>query len=75
VNQLKEAWARWYAFARKVGNFVGGIAMTVFYFTVMLPFGLGVRFFGDPLGLKTEKPHWSTVDSHEQTIDSARRLY
>jgi hypothetical protein len=75
MQVAKSVWRKWQSFGRAVGNAVGRVVMTLLYFTIVLPFGLGVRFFGDPLRLKKHKPHWLDRQSHDQTLEDARRLY
>lgn len=52
LTYLKKAWALWKRFGQFIGDFAGRVVLTVLYFTIVLPFGLGVRFFSDPLVLK-----------------------
>jgi hypothetical protein len=59
-----------------MGDFIGRLVLTVFYFTLFMPFGLGVRFFGDPLALRPRGPsEWLVRTSKDPTIDDTRRLY
>ena len=75
MNFLKLAWKKWRAFGQVMGDFVARVFMTVFYFTVALPFGIGVRWLKDPLRLKSKEVGWLAREEREQTIESARRLY
>ncbi len=45
-------WQRWKAFAHIIGNFQSRLLLSIFYFLVLSPFGLGVKLFSDPLRLK-----------------------
>lgn len=72
---LKLAWKKWRAFGQVMGDFVARIFMTVFYFTVAVPFGVGVRLLKDPLRLKSKEVAWLQRAEREETIESARRLY
>ena len=47
----------WLVLARKIGQFQSRIILTVFYFVFVTPFGLGVRFFADPLHIKRRSLH------------------
>ena len=51
MNQLRRAWEAWKRFGRKVGDFQARALLTVFYFVILAPFGLGMRA-ADPLGLR-----------------------
>jgi hypothetical protein len=75
MNFLKLAWKKWRAFGQMMGDFVARIFMTVFYFTVAIPFGVGVRLFKDPLHLKSRQAGWLEREQPEETIESARRLF
>jgi hypothetical protein len=75
MNFLKLVWKKWRAFGKVMGDFVARIFMTVFYFTVALPFGIGVRLFKDPLRLKSTEAAWLKREPPEETIEAARRLY
>ena len=72
---LKLAWKKWRAFGKVMGDFVARIFMTVFYFTIAVPFGIGVRLLKDPLRLKSKEVGWLPREEHEDTIETARRLY
>jgi hypothetical protein len=45
-------WQAWKGFARRMGNYQSRMLMAYLYFTLVLPFGLGVALLSDPLRLK-----------------------
>jgi hypothetical protein len=45
-------WEGWKRFSRRMGNYQSRVLMGFLYFTVVLPFGLGVTLLGDPLNLR-----------------------
>jgi hypothetical protein len=49
---LKRAWQAWKSFGRKVGDFQARLILSIFYFMIIAPLALLVRFFSDPLSLK-----------------------
>ena len=58
MNLLKRLWNGWKRFGKKVGDFQARVLLTIFYFLILAPFGLGMRA-ADPLGLrKTSEPAW-----------------
>ena len=75
MSLLKQVWQKWRDFGRAIGGVVAAVFMTVFYFTVAIPFGIGARLFRDPLGLKGGKPRWLSRETKPQTLEEARRLY
>ena len=76
MDALKKFWHAWKRFGQVMGDFIGRLVLTVFYFTLFMPFGLGVRFFGDPLALRPSGPlKWLERTTKDLTIDDTRRLY
>lgn len=51
-NILKRIWDGWKKIARKIGDFNARVILTIFYFVLLLPFALMVKFFTDPLEIK-----------------------
>ena len=74
MNLLKSAWNLWKRFGLFMGNLFGRIILTIFYFTIYLPFGLGVRLFGDPLAIRQARPLWHSRETTDQDLGDARRL-
>jgi len=72
---LKQLWKKWRAFGQVMGDFVARIFMTVFYFTIAIPFGIGVRIFKDPLHLKSKEVGWVARETKPDALEDARRLY
>lgn len=55
---LKRVWEVWKRIAHKIGNFQARVLLTVFYGVLVLPFGLAVRLFSDPLRIKRRPTQW-----------------
>jgi hypothetical protein len=55
---LKRAWQAWKRIAHAIGNFQARILLTIFYAVLVLPFGLAVRLFSDPLRIKRRPTQW-----------------
>ncbi len=73
---LKRLWDGWMKIATIFGDFMGRLILTVLYFTVVLPFGLGVRLLRDPMGLKNAGPAESFYQprpEHPATLEEAYR--
>ena len=74
---LRQAWAKWKAFAAEMGNYQGRMLLGFFYFIIVTPFGLGVRVFSDPMAVKRGREASSWVErrpmNHE--LDSAREQF
>ncbi|MFN2115248.1 MAG: hypothetical protein ACK2T6_06010 [Anaerolineae bacterium] len=72
----RRAWELWRAFGQLLGDAIARVAMTVFYFTVFVPFAFVARSAGDPLGLRTvTPPYWKAVEPADDTIEAARRQH
>jgi hypothetical protein len=76
MEALRKFWHAWKRFGQFMGDLIGRLVLTVFYFTLFMPFGLGVRFFGDPLALRPSgRSKWLERTTKDLTIDDTRRLY
>jgi hypothetical protein len=72
---LKQIWSFWKVIAEAIGNVIGRLVLTIFYFTLLMPFGLGVRSRGDPLTLKRPRHiEWEKRTIDIPSLDKARRL-
>lgn len=45
-------WTRWKELAARAATFQARVLLSIFYWTVIPPFALALRAFGDPLGLR-----------------------
>jgi hypothetical protein len=61
------------AFAKAWGNAVSRIVLTILY-VLMLPFGMGVRLFSDPLKVKKvpADSFWEDRDAADDSLEKAR---
>jgi hypothetical protein len=68
-------WKRFNVLQSIVADIVGRIIATVFYFVIILPFGLGSRLFSDPLHIKGSnmKPVWLERHAVQNDLDSAKQ--
>jgi len=76
METLRKGWQAWKRIGQFIGDQIGRLVLTVFYFTLFMPFGLGVRLLADPLAIR---PHgsskWLERTTHDQTLEDTRRLY
>jgi hypothetical protein len=73
---LRKAWQAWKRIGQFIGDAIGRVVLTLFYFTLFMPFGLGVRLFGDPLTIRPLSPaKWLERKTHDLTLDDSRRLF
>jgi len=74
LTLLRRLWAGWKRFGRKIGDFQARVLLTVFYFVILAPFAVGVRWKADPLGLK-RGGGWLPVVRTEDPLERARRQF
>ena len=75
MTTLRRIWYAWKSLAQLIGDWIGRLVLTIFYFTLFAPFGLGVRLRGDPLAIKPgHEARWLKRITRDRAIDDARRL-
>lgn len=69
------AWERFKIIAAILGDIQGRFIATLFYFTILVPFGLGSRLFSDPLHLTSKNAHvrWLERKPVDHQLDSAKQ--
>ena len=74
MRKVGEAWKQ---FARFIGDIAARIALVVFYFTIFVPFGLGVRLLADPLGTRRRRGSslWLSRRTTDWTLPDAQRQF
>lgn len=72
---VKAAWQRWRRIAEIIGNAQVYLLLSVFYFVIVLPFGLIVRLCSDPLQLRVapDRSGWRVALRHEPSLLNARK--
>lgn len=67
---LKRFWEGWKRVGQWIGDAVARIVLTVFYFTIFLPFGLMSRLFADPLQIKRGGAElWQPRTTRDRTLN------
>ncbi len=72
---IRFAWKRWKTIGEVFGDFMGRLLAVVFYFTIFVPFALGVRLFSDPLHIRKSVPQWLNRAPVGTTLEEARRQF
>ena len=67
------AWGRFNLIGSIIGDVQSRVLVMVFYFTILLPFGLGARLLTDPLGLKHSQMTWLEREPVPDDLEAARR--
>jgi len=72
---LKRIWQGWKRFGEMLGDVVARVVLTIFYFTIFLPFGLVSRWRRDPLAIRNiENVEWTSRPPLEATLEKNRKL-
>jgi hypothetical protein len=76
-GRLKQLWHDWKEIAECIGEFQSRWLLTVFYFTLLAPFGLLLRFASDPLEIysKPKQSGWISRRTTDVAIRQGRRQY
>ena len=74
---MRMLWNRlmvwWMPIAEVIGNFMNRLFLSVFYFVIVLPFGLAARLFSDRLGIKgVRQTGWSEFQDRSNTVEKGR---
>lgn len=67
MNFLRRLWEGWKRVAHWIGNVQARILLTIIYGLVVLPFGVIVRLFADPIRIKRPPQQW--LDHAEDRFD------
>ncbi len=71
---IKDFWRGWKAFGQFLGDWLARVVLTIFYFTILVPFGLGVRLFADPLAIKNRPDQlWRPRATGDQKLEDVVR--
>lgn len=71
----RAAWERWKIIGEVFGDFQGRLFAVLFYFTLFVPFALGVRLLSDPLHLRARLSRWLDRAPVEYSLDDARKQF
>lgn len=72
---LKKLWQGWKRIARRIGDFQARVLLTIIYAILVLPFGLAVRFFADPLRIKHPPTGWLGRSDEPVNMDWAQKQW
>jgi hypothetical protein len=76
METLKNIWQMWKRFGQFIGDFIARVFLTLFYFTIFVPFGMAVRLWGDPLRIrKNLSTKWLERNTRDLNIEGTRRLF
>jgi hypothetical protein len=67
------AWERLNVITSIIGDVQGRLIATLFYFSILVPFGIGSRLFSDPMSIKSRQNTWLERPSVPTDLESAKR--
>lgn len=71
---LQLAWDRFNIIVGIYGDIQGRVIVTLFYFTILVPFGIGARLFNNALRLRaTDTAQWLERPPVENGLEEASR--
>jgi len=70
-------WESWKEIAEYIGDFQARLLLTIFYFTIAVPFGLLVRLFSDPLQTRVlpEETAWLRRDTGDNELKETQQQF
>lgn len=72
-NYVSLLWRNWLRFGHFMSAWVGRALLTLFYFSIFVPFALLVRSSHDPLALKMRATSWHPRSTSDKTLKDAQR--
>lgn len=69
------AWERWKIIGEVYGDFQARLFAVLFYFTIFVPFALGVRLLSDPLHIRKPSTQWIPRNPVGHTVEDAQRQF
>ncbi|HMR66703.1 MAG TPA: hypothetical protein PKE64_22040 [Anaerolineae bacterium] len=73
---IKDFWQGWKAFGHFLGDLLARVVLTIFYFTVFVPFAIGVRLFSDPLLIKSlPAEFWRARTTGDRKLEEVLRQF
>ena len=77
MGTLRTISEKWKQIGQVIGDFIARIVLSLFYFTIFVPFALGIRLFGNPLGVKGKRnlARWIDRKTRDLVLDDGRRQF
>lgn len=72
---MRKLWQAWKRIAGRIGDFQARVLLTIIYAVLVLPFGLAVRLFADPLRIKNPPGSWLGRSDEPQNMDWAHKQW
>ena len=72
---MRALWEGWKRVAKRIGDVQARALLTIFYFLILAPFALVVRWGMDPLAIKTAAGWCSKEGGSGHTLEQASRQF
>src|SRR6266700_4173108 len=72
VRYLREIWNRWKQFSFRLGSMMGRVWLTLFYFTLLIPFVIVARLTANSF-THHETPEWQPVALPDDPQTAAKK--
>ena len=74
---LRRLWEGWKEISGYIGDFQARLLLTLFYFTVAVPFGLLARLVADPLRTRRSPTTsaWTRRQTREADLEAMQRQF
>ncbi len=72
---IKQLWREWLRVSKHIGSFNARALITLIYFTLLAIFGVPMRLFADPMGVKNRPKDsaWLARTTYDVDLSTARR--
>jgi hypothetical protein len=76
-GRTSHGWARWKAMSERVANVQARVLLSIFYFTLMAPFGVWQAFVSDRLVLRRPRGEsfWVARTTRDRTLADGRKQF
>ena len=63
MKTLHKLWQAWKRLGQLMGTVLAYVVLTLFYFTLFLPYAVGMTWLSDPLRIRRPRPVWAAREA------------
>jgi hypothetical protein len=75
MSILNKLWSAWKRLGQVMGTVLAYVVLTLFYFTLFVPYAVGMTWLSDPLHIRQPRPLWVAREAGDPSIEGARRQF
>jgi len=79
MSILNKLWSAWKRLGQVMGTVLAYVVLTLFYFTLFVPYAVGMTWLSDPLHIRRPRPLWiarpADGPAGDPSIEGARRQF